>query len=91
VPYSPLNTPLDLVHDQHLTQSGGLPAIVSTSGEGERGRVPARPFISTQHLRRQPLAAPRLGEHSVSILQEIGYSRLDVERLIQQKVVIDSV
>ena len=51
-------------------------------------RLPALPLESGEFefsVRRQP---PRLGEHSREILQELGISDADVERLAKNKVVM---
>jgi crotonobetainyl-CoA:carnitine CoA-transferase CaiB-like acyl-CoA transferase len=51
-------------------------------------RLPALPFESDEFqfsVRRQP---PRLGEHSREILQELGLSDSDMDRLVRNKVVM---
>jgi len=51
-------------------------------------RLPALPFESEEFqfsVRRQP---PRLGEHSREILQELGLSDSDMDRLVRNKVVM---
>ena len=86
VPYAPVNSPADLYEDPYLMghENRLLPVEVGQ----KTVRLPALPFESEEFqfsVRRQP---PRLGEHSREILQELGLSDSDMDRLVKNKVVM---
>ena len=85
VPYSPVNTPFDVLDDPHLTASGGL--IEVQTAEGDAIKVPALPIASDSFqidVRHDP---PALGQHSREVLAELGYVGEAIERLIAGRVV----
>jgi crotonobetainyl-CoA:carnitine CoA-transferase CaiB-like acyl-CoA transferase len=86
VPYAPVNSPADLYDDPYLM--GDEHRLLPVDAGAKKVRLPALPFASEQFdytVRRQP---PRLGEHTREILQELGLSESDMDRLIKNKVVL---
>jgi len=86
VPYAPVNTPADLYDDPYLM--GHENRLLPVEAGQKTVRLPALPFESEEFqfsVRRQP---PRLGEHSREILQELGLSESDMDRLVRNKVVM---
>jgi crotonobetainyl-CoA:carnitine CoA-transferase CaiB-like acyl-CoA transferase len=85
VPYSPVNTPLDVLDDPHLTASGGLVEV--QTAEGDAIKVPALPITSSAFqpaVRHDP---PALGEHTREVLAELGYPSDAIEHLLVDRVV----
>jgi crotonobetainyl-CoA:carnitine CoA-transferase CaiB-like acyl-CoA transferase len=86
VPYAPVNSPADLYEDPYLM--GHENRLLPVEAGQKTVRLPALPFESEEFqfsVRRQP---PRLGEHSREILQELGLSESDMDRLIRNKVMM---
>ena len=87
IPSMPVNHPDDLVTDAHLVATG----FWQTREHPDLGTlrfpdVPARFSETPGSVRRTP---PKLGEHSVEILTEIGYEPSAVDALIEAGVTID--
>jgi crotonobetainyl-CoA:carnitine CoA-transferase CaiB-like acyl-CoA transferase len=86
VPYAPVNTPADLYDDPYL--SGHENRLLAVSAGEKTVRLPALPFESEAFqfsVRRQP---PRLGEHTLEILRELGSPQDDIDRLVKNKIVL---
>jgi crotonobetainyl-CoA:carnitine CoA-transferase CaiB-like acyl-CoA transferase len=86
IPYGPLARPGDLFDDPHLTHGGRLLDILLPTGK--RARLPGLPLDMDgrkTRVRRQP---PRMGEHTREVLAEAGYSRAQIDDLIEQRIVI---
>lgn len=84
IPVMVVNSPDDLLHNPQLTASDFW-KYVDHPTEG-RLRMTDQPlgFSHTPCTVRR--LQPRLGEHSVEVLQEAGYSRSDIDALIAQGV-----
>ena len=85
IPFSPIARPEDLFEDPHLNQSQGLSEVEL---KPERiAKVPNLPLeIEGQRLGSSE-SAPRIGSHSLQILQELGYSEQEIKDLNDQKVI----
>jgi len=81
LPFSPIQRPQDLVDDPHLLASGGM-ADVSLPG-GEAVKVPLLPIEMNGERFGTRLDVPALGSHSKSLLEQLGYTTADIERLAQ--------
>lgn len=79
IPVMPLNDIESLLRDPHLN-AVGLFEEVSHPSEGQIRSlgIPSRWSATQPRVRRQ---APRLGEHSREVLQEIGYSQERIDAL----------
>jgi crotonobetainyl-CoA:carnitine CoA-transferase CaiB-like acyl-CoA transferase len=80
LPYAPINRPEDLVNDPHLKATGGLTPMTLPNGQVTDTVL----FPFTMHgkqpgLRMNP---PKLGEHSMELLQSLGYSEEQVQKLL---------
>lgn len=85
IPYAPIVRPDQLLEDPQLLQGGGLVETVLPSGKSTRlPKLPLRMGDYDFGLRREP---PAVGEHTVEVLQEAGFSGDEIETLIQKGVV----
>ncbi|MDB5904703.1 MAG: CoA transferase [Betaproteobacteria bacterium] len=84
IPVMPLNTIESLLEDEHLKQTGFF-SVTEHPTEGRiRGMaVPSRWSESKPDAMRP---APRLGEHSVEVLAEAGYTEQEIEAMLEARV-----
>lgn len=81
MPYAPITRPHELLEDTHLNQSGGLAPVRIPGSPLPENKVPLLPVIidgERPPLRLQP---PSLGEHTDELLQSLGFSDVEVQRL----------
>jgi crotonobetainyl-CoA:carnitine CoA-transferase CaiB-like acyl-CoA transferase len=84
IPVTPLNSVDDVIDDPHLAESGFYVAIEHpTEGKLRTMSLPGQ-WSRTPPGRLRP--APRLGEHSIEILREAGYSTAEIKAMIEAKV-----
>ena len=93
VSWAPVGKPGDLFTDAHLLGSGGLIDVFVSrfgGGEGRKVGLPALPIELGAARERPGLARqpPRLGEHSMEILEEAGFSAAEVAALTARKVIV---
>ena len=87
IPSMPVNQPDDLLEDPHLVATGFWRTVEHPDlGTLRYPDLPARFSKTPGAIRRAP---PKLGEHSVEILTEIGYGCEDVDALIDAGVTVD--
>lgn len=80
LPYAPIRRPHELYEDPHLRASGGLAPI--RLADGRMAEVPLLPLAmdgARPALREQP---PRVGEHSRSLLAELGYEQGQIAAML---------
>ena len=87
VPAMPYHTLDDLMDDPHLADVGFFQTIEHpTEGKIRNMRLPNKTSFSA---RRQFMAAPKLGQHSVEVLRDAGLSEAEIRGLIGNAGVID--
>jgi len=84
LPFAPITRPQELFDDPHLNATGGLAPV--RMNDGSQSKVPLMPFTiggERPGIRLQP---PLLGEHTRVLLQEVGYSDAEIDRLKIQNI-----
>src|SRR3954468_5412400 len=88
VPFSPVNTPLDLVEEKHLNEAGHW---MHLKVGGKPYKLPKLPFSMGRTaefaVREQPGG---LGAHTDAILANLGYSAQQIDALKAEKIVLRS-
>jgi crotonobetainyl-CoA:carnitine CoA-transferase CaiB-like acyl-CoA transferase len=88
VPFSPVNTPLDLIDERHLNEGRGW---MHVNVGDQHFKVPKLPLelggTTGFEVREQPGC---LGEHTDSILAALGYSEPEIQALKSERVVLRS-
>lgn len=85
LPFAPITKPQELLDDPHLNETGTLAPITLPDGRScKTVLLPLKLGDSRPGVRLNP---PRLGEHSVALLQELGYSEREIEALQAQGLV----
>lgn len=87
VPCAPINT-LQEVLDHPHTQARGIVLDYQHPALGALKTI-AQPILFENETRAVRMPPPMLGEHSRSILQEIGYAPAEIEALVTSGVVKD--
>ena len=87
LPYAPISKPQDLFEDPHLNASGGL-VDIELPGGGEI-RLPALPVAIDGERPGVSLNPPKIGEHSKTVLSELGVSEKEFAEL-QEAGIVDS-
>ncbi|KRC17854.1 CaiB/BaiF CoA-transferase family protein [Acidovorax sp. Root217] len=85
LPFAPITRPEELFDDPHLNQSGGLAPI--RLNNGTESKVPLLPLTLSGMRPGVRLQPPRAGEHTAALLQEVGYSDVEVAALRAQGAV----
>jgi crotonobetainyl-CoA:carnitine CoA-transferase CaiB-like acyl-CoA transferase len=85
VPYASMNQIADVLeHEQAAATGRWTPAVLPT---GEQVTVVTSPFHPRAESGDTAKLVPALGEHSIEVLREFGYSEDSIERLIADGVV----
>lgn len=85
IPFAPIARPEDLFSDPHLNEGGSL--LETGLPDGTTAKLPRLPVTVGEHdwdLRANP---PGIGEHTLDLLNEIGYSNERLRSLIETEVI----
>lgn len=85
LPFAPITRPEDLFEDPHLQQTGGLAPL--RLPDGRETHVPLLPLTLGGERPGVRLNPPRLGEHTLEVLQELGYGEAAIQALQAGKIV----
>jgi crotonobetainyl-CoA:carnitine CoA-transferase CaiB-like acyl-CoA transferase len=89
IPNMPMNSPQDLLDDVHLQTVGLIRGSVHPT-EGRLHTIGNPTTWSSTPLNAEAEPAPHLGQHSVEVLLEAGYSAADIDRMIADGVTSSS-
>jgi crotonobetainyl-CoA:carnitine CoA-transferase CaiB-like acyl-CoA transferase len=92
LPYAPITKPQDLFDDPHLNATGGLanvtlPPDASGAGREIETRIALLPFTLSGERLQVRSAPPSIGEHTDTLLQDIGYSHAEILSLREAGVI----
>ncbi len=95
VSWAPVGQPGDLFADPHLLATGGLlDVMISRIGgnEGKIGKLPALPveFGASRDRPGIRFQAPRMGQHTIELLGEAGFSADEIGALLKGGAVVSS-
>ena len=85
LPFAPIAKPWDLLDDPHLNAGGGL---VPTAARGKTIHVPALPLEFDGARLAKHSDPPEIGQHGAELLQELGCSAAEIQRLREQRIVM---
>jgi crotonobetainyl-CoA:carnitine CoA-transferase CaiB-like acyl-CoA transferase len=85
LPFAPIAKPEDLFDDPHLNASGGLTPV--RFPDGRSTKVPVLPIEMGGERFGTRLDIPRVGEHTRSVLSELGYRSDEIDALVAERVV----
>ena len=79
LPFAPITRPHDLFDDPHLLATGGLAPMLLP--DERMTRVPLMPITLAGKRPGVRSSPPQVGEHSVAVLTEIGYTAEQIDKL----------
>jgi len=85
LPFAPIARPEELLDDAHLLETGGLAPMQMP--DGRQTTVPLLPICMDGQRLGVRLNPPRLGEHTLSILQSAGLSDAQINTLLENNVI----
>jgi len=85
LPFAPIARPEELLDDAHLLETGGLAPMQMP--DGRQTNVPLLPICMDGQRLGVRLNPPRLGEHTLSILQSAGLSDAQINTLLENNVI----
>ena len=89
LPFAPIRRPEDLLDDPHLLATGGLADIRLPDGDkaGEKVKTTLFPITMDGCRLGVRLDPPRMGEHTLELLETLGYARGEIDDLIAREAV----
>ena len=83
LPFAPIARPEDLFDDEHLKATGSLADVVLPDGEraGQTAQAALFPFTMDGQRLGVRLQPPTRGQHTTELLQSLGYTAADIQRL----------
>lgn len=88
IPFAPIARPEDLFDDQQLNEGGSLLDV--TLPDNRKIKLPKLPMqIEGDNLTLR-MEAPDVGEHTIVLLEELGYEKTHIQTLLQAQVIADS-
>jgi crotonobetainyl-CoA:carnitine CoA-transferase CaiB-like acyl-CoA transferase len=85
IPFAPVNRPVDLWQDPHLSASGGL--VETESPDGKMARLPKLPLRLDGHTLALRLHPPRVGEGGVDLLRLAGLADNEIASLAADGII----
>ena len=85
LPFAPIARPEELLQDAHLLETGGLAPMQMP--DGRQTNVPLLPICMDGQRLGVRLNPPRLGEHTLSILQDAGLNETQINTLLANNVI----
>ncbi len=85
LPFAPISRPEELLDDEHLLKTGGLAPMQMP--DGRQTNVPLLPLCMAGERLGVRMNPPRLGEHTLSILQDAGLTEEQIETLLANNVI----
>ena len=85
VPYSVVNTPMDLFQDPHLRGRGHLFRV--TGPKGGSTELPSLPMVFESWPGPVPTNPPELGQHTLEIMADLEYTSEQIEVLNKEGVI----
>jgi crotonobetainyl-CoA:carnitine CoA-transferase CaiB-like acyl-CoA transferase len=88
VPYAPVNTPVDLIDETHLNEGRHL--LTVELSDGRTFKLPTLPVMLGDEPYGVRLPPPALGEHTTTVLAELGYLPTEIDELQAAHAVLQS-
>jgi crotonobetainyl-CoA:carnitine CoA-transferase CaiB-like acyl-CoA transferase len=85
IPFAPIARPEDLFEDIHLNESNGL--LLTTLPDGTITKLPNIPLAYNDVEFDLVSDPPQLGEHTINILKELGYSEADIVKMKEEGLI----
>ncbi len=86
IPFAPIATPEDLFEDVQLNEGGSL--LATTLPDGTETKLPKFPLEYEGAEMSVRLNPPRIGEHTLEVLQSMGLTKEQIIELINNKIII---
>jgi len=77
----PVQTPADIVQDPQAIATGRFVEVLGQDGPQRQVANPWTVYENGQPIRRTMGPVPKLGEHTIEILTELGYGDADITRM----------
>lgn len=88
LPFAPIAKPEELLTDPHLTAEGGLVEV--TLENGKKALLPALPLEMNGKRLGVRKDLPQSGGDTATVLQSLGFSQSDIDRLAEEGVIHDN-